>query len=188
MSSQAAINWAPTMEERTQEEWDILSAEWEGYKRGLADRVLEHLMELDREESVFPLTRLGHSLQVATRASRANRDDQYVFCALIHDIGDMLGTYNHADIAAAVVKPFVPPEYTWMVEKHNIFQGYYFWHYVGGDRNAREQFRGHEWFDLTEEFCAEYDQPAFDVNYKSYDIEEFRPLVRQVMATPRSGS
>jgi predicted HD phosphohydrolase len=57
----------------------------------LADRVVE----LDKEQSVFPLSRLGHSLEVATRASNANRDDEYVFCALIHDIGDTLGPYNH---------------------------------------------------------------------------------------------
>jgi predicted HD phosphohydrolase len=185
MSSTAAVQWAPSMKERGEDEWKVLSVEWEEYKHGLADRVLEHLVALDREGSVFPLSRLGHTLQVATRASKAGKDDEYVYCALIHDIGDTLGTYNHADIAAAIVKPFVPPEYHWMVEKHNIFQGYYFWHHIGLDRNAREQYRGHEWFDLTEEFCEEYDQTAFDVNYKSYDLEEFRPLVRQIMASPR---
>jgi predicted HD phosphohydrolase len=185
MSSTAEIHWAPSMKERTQEEWRVLNAEWEDYKHGLADRVLEHLMALDQQASVFPLNRLGHSLQVATRASRAGKDDEYVFCALLHDIGDTLGTFNHQDIAAAVVKPFVRPEYHWMVQQHAIFQGYYFWHYIGGDRNAREKLRGHEWFDLTEEFCDEYDQSAFDVNYRSFDVEEFRPLVREMMASPR---
>jgi len=172
------------MSERTQEEWDVLSSEWKETQAGLADRVLDHLGELDREKSVFPLTRLGHSLQVATRAARAGRDDEYVFCALVHDIGDTLGAYNHADLGAAIVKPFVRPAYHWMVEKHDIFQGYYFWHYVGRDRNAREEYRGHPNFDLTAEFCAEYDQVAFDVNYANLPLEEFRPLVREVMSRP----
>jgi predicted HD phosphohydrolase len=176
--------WAGSMDERTQEEWDVLSSEWKEAQAGLADRVLDHLVELDREKSVFPLTRLGHSLQVATRAARAGRDDEYVFCALVHDIGDTLGTYNHADIAAAIVKPFVRPAYHWMVEKHDVFQGYYFWHHVGRDRNAREQFRGHPNFDLAAEFCADYDQVAFDVNYPNMPLEEFRPLVREVMSRP----
>ena len=78
------------MLERTQEEWDVLTSEWQQAQDGLADRVIEHLAGLDQEKSVFPLTRLGHSLQVATRAARANRDDEYVFCALVHDIGDTL--------------------------------------------------------------------------------------------------
>src|SRR5436305_121125 len=135
--------WGGSMLERTQEEWDVLSSEWKQAQAGLADRVIEHLAGLDQEKSVFPLTRLGHSLQVATRASRAGRDDEYVFCALLHDIGDTLATYNHADLGAAIVKPFVRPAYHWMVQKHDVFQGYFFWHFVGRDRNAREEYRGH---------------------------------------------
>ena len=49
-----------------------------------------------------------------------------------------------------------------MVEKHGIFQGYYFFHYLGLDRNMRDQFAGHEYYDLCAEFCADFDQPAFD--------------------------
>lgn len=176
--------WGGSMAERTQEEWDVLTSEWKQAQAGLADRVIEHLAGLDQEKSVFPLTRLGHSLQVATRASRAGRDDEYVFCALVHDIGDTLATYNHADLGAAIVKPFVRPAYHWMVQKHDIFQGYFFWHYVGRDRNAREEYRGHPNFDLTAEFCEEYDQTAFDVNYANMPLEEFRPLVRDTMSRP----
>jgi predicted HD phosphohydrolase len=188
MTSVEPRRWATSMEERTADEWKVLNAEWEAYKLGLPDRVLYHLRELDRQESTFPVSRLGHSLQVATRAAKAGRDDEYVLCALIHDIGDTLGTYNHADIAAAVLKPFVRPEYHWMVEKHNIFQGYFFWHHIGGDRNARDQFWGHKWYDLTAEFCEEYDQNSFDPSYSSYDLEEFRPLVLKLMAAPRPTS
>ena len=146
--------------------------------------IRDSLMELDREKSVFPLTRLGHSLQVATRAARAGRNDEYVLCALLHDIGDTLGAYNHADLGAAIVKPFVRPEYHWMVEKHDVFQGYYFWHYIGLDQNAREKYRGHPNFDLTAEFCADYDQPSFDVHYANMPLDEFRPLVRDLMSRP----
>jgi predicted HD phosphohydrolase len=176
--------WAGSMLDRTQEEWDVLSSEWGETQTGLADRVLEHLAELDREKSVFPLTRLGHSLQVATRAARAGRDDEYVFCALLHDIGDTLGAYNHADIGAAIVKPFVRPAYHWMVENHDVFQGYFFWHFLGRDRDAREKYRGHPNFDLTAEFCEDYDQSSFDVNYANMRIEDFRPLVRDLMSRP----
>jgi hypothetical protein len=49
----------------------------------------------------------------------------------------------------------------------------------------REQFRGHEWFDYTAEFCHEYDQPAFDPGYDTLRLEHFEPLVRQVMSSPK---
>jgi predicted HD phosphohydrolase len=176
--------WGGSMLERTQEEWDVLTSEWQQAQAVLADRVIEHLAGLDQEKSVFPLTRLGHSLQVATRAARANRDDEYVFCALVHDIGDTLAIYNHADLGAAVVKPFVRPAYHWMVQKHDVFQGYFFWHFVGRDRNAREEYRGHPNFDLTAEFCEDYDQVSFDVNYANMPLEEFQPLVRDLMSRP----
>jgi predicted HD phosphohydrolase len=81
-------------------------------------------------------------------------------------------------VAAAILKPWVPPSYHWMVANHGVFQGYYFWHHIGGDRDAREQFRGHEWFGLTEEFCALYDMPAFDPSYPTPPLEHYEPLIR----------
>jgi predicted HD phosphohydrolase len=72
-----------------------------------------------------------------------------------------------------------------MVEKHGVFQGYYFFHYLGLDRDLREQYRTHEWFDYTAEFCAEYDQPAFDPSYDTLPLEHFEPLVRAQLATAK---
>jgi predicted HD phosphohydrolase len=173
------------MTEGTKADWDIIGGEALRQYAGLADRVLAHLRLLDNDFGGFSVDRLTHSLQTATRAYRADRDDGYVFAALLHDIGDTLGSYNHADVAAAIVKPFVDERNHWMVEKHAIFQGYYFFHHLGLDRNLRDQYRGHEYFDYTEEFCAEYDQPAFDPAYDTLPLEHFEPLVRSVMASPR---
>ncbi|MGH8311251.1 MAG: HD domain-containing protein, partial [Steroidobacteraceae bacterium] len=129
--------------------------------------------------------RLEHSLQTATRAHRDGRDDEYVACALIHDIGDSLGSFNHADIATAILKPFVSEQNLWMVEQHAIFQGYYFFEHMGLDKNLRDRFRGHEWFDYTAEFCEKYDQCSFDPSYDSMRLEEFEPLLRRFFARPR---
>ena len=131
------------MAEGTQEDWNKIVASALEFYPGLVDRVIAHLRLLDGDFGGFPVDRLTHSLQTATRAYRANRDDDYVACALLHDIGDTLGSYNHPDIAAAIVKPFVSDELHWMVEKHGIFQGYYFFHFLGLDRNLRDQFVGH---------------------------------------------
>lgn len=173
------------MTEGTQEDWSIIAGEAIQFAMGLPERVLTHLRLLGGDFGGFAVDRLEHSLQTATRAYRADRDDEYVFCALVHDIGDTLGPLNHADVAAAIVKPFVSEQHHWMVEKHAVFQGYYFFHYLGLDRDAREQFRGHEWFDYTAEFCADFDQPAFDPGYDTLPLEHFEPLVRSVLASPK---
>jgi predicted HD phosphohydrolase len=173
------------MTEGTKEDWDKIAVGAIELAAGLPDRVLAHLRLLGGDYGGFAVDRLEHSLQTASRAHRADRDDEYVFCALIHDIGDLLGPLNHADLAAAVVKPFVSEQNHWMVEKHAIFQGYYFFHHLGLDPDMREQFRGHEWFDYTAEFCHEYDQPAFDPGYDTLPLEHFEPLVRQVMSSPK---
>ena len=178
--------WFTKVEDSTQEDWDALGEEDAVFRGGLADRILGHLRELDDQGSSFHVTRLDHSLQTATMAHRDGRDDEYVACALLHDIGDSIASYNHADLAAAVVKPFVRPEYHWMIEKHAVFQGYYFFHFTGGDRNAREKYRDHPCFDLTADFCEAYDQRAFDPAYPSMALEEFAPLLRTFFAEPRS--
>jgi predicted HD phosphohydrolase len=129
---------------------------------GPADRVLTHLKLLDGDYGGFPIDRLQHSLQTATRAHRGGEERDYVVMALLHDIGDTLGSYNHPDIAAAILKPFVDEKLHWMCQNHGIFQGYYFFHYLGMDRDMREAFRGHEHFEDTARFCELYDQTAFD--------------------------
>ena len=173
------------MADGTQEDWGRIATAALEFYPGLADRVTTHLRLLDGDFGGFQVDRLTHSLQTATRAYRANRDDEYVACALLHDIGDTLGSYNHADIAAAVVKPFVSEAYHWMVDKHAIFQGYYFFHYLGLDRNMRDQFQGHPYYDLTDEFTAEFDQPAFDPNYPTMELDEFAPLLQTFFASPK---
>jgi predicted HD phosphohydrolase len=173
------------MQEGTADDWRVIGADFAQFSRTLPDRVLAHLRLLDGDYGGFPIDRLKHSLQTATRAAKAGRDDEYVVCALLHDIGDTLGSFNHPDIAAAVLKPFVSAENHWIVEKHGIFQGYYFFHHLGLDRNLRDQYRDHPWFDAAAEFCAEYDAPAFDPEAETFALAEFEPLVRAVFAAPK---
>ena len=107
---------------------------------------------------------------------------EYVLCALLHDIGDTLAPFNHPSIAAGMLKPIVSEANHFMVEQHGIFQGYYFWHHIGMDRNTRERFRGSPYFEYTAEFCAKYDQVAFDADYRSEPLEHFEPLIRSFLA------
>lgn len=174
-----------TMVDSTQDDWRMIGAEFVRFAQGLSDRVLAHLALLDGDYGGFPVDRLTHSLQTATRAHADGRDEEYVVCALLHDIGDTLGSFNHPDIAAAILRPFVSDDNHWMVEKHGIFQGYYFFHHLGMDRNMREAFRGHPYFARTEEFCGKYDAPAFDPRAETRPLAFFEPMVRRVLARPR---
>ena len=174
-----------SMEEGTVLDWSIIAHHNLTFAAGLPERMLAHLRMLEGDAGGFAVDRLEHSLQTATRAYRAGRDDEHVVCALLHDIGDILGPYNHADIAASVLKPFVSDANHWMVEKHGVFQGYYFFHHLGLDRNARDEYAGHEFYDHCAEFCLDYDQAAFDPAYDTLPLEHFEPAVRDVLSAPR---
>jgi predicted HD phosphohydrolase len=164
--------------ESTKADWDVIMPQLAVTQSFVPDRIIEQLGHLRSDHVGYPIDRLEHSLQTATRAERDGRDVEYVLCALLHDIGDTLAPYNHEAIAAAIVQPFVSPANHWMVEHHGIFQGYYFWHHIGLDQHAREAFRESPWFEHTEEFCAKYDQIAFDAGYRSEPLEHFEPMIR----------
>ena len=174
------------MTEATPLDWQIIAAHNRVFANDVAKRVIDHLCLLDGDCGGFAVDRLEHSVQTATRAYRANKSEEYVVCSLLHDIGDTLGSYNHPDIAVAVLKPFVSDDHLWMVEKHAIFQGYNFFHHLGLDRDMRDQFLGHRAYDLTVEFCQEFDQPAFDPSYGSMQLSEFIPAVEAVFAEPKN--
>ncbi|MDJ0879024.1 MAG: HD domain-containing protein, partial [Halieaceae bacterium] len=146
------------MTEASKEDWGVIAEHMTDFMRGLPSRLVTHLELLRGDYGGYPVDRLEHCLQTATRALRDGRDEEYVVCALLHDIGDTLGPSNHADVAAVLLEPYVSEENHWIVKHHGIFQGYYFFHHVGLDRDAREAFRGHEYFDACAEFCEKYDQ------------------------------
>ncbi len=174
------------MERGTEADWRIIATAMKPFQRALPDRVIEHLKLLGGDHGGYAVDRLEHSLQTATLAQRDGRDEEYVVCALLHDIGDMLGSANHSDIAAAVLKPFVSEANHWLVEKHGIFQGYYFFHYLGLDRDMRETYRGHEYFVPTADFCEKYDQCAFDPNFESMPLSAFEPMVHRLFERPKN--
>jgi predicted HD phosphohydrolase len=174
------------MAEGTAEDWRIITQTASTFSAGaLPERLIAHLELLRGDDGGFAVDRMEHSLQTATRAHRDGRDEEYVVCALIHDIGDILGPANHAEIGAVILKPFISERNHWMLEHHGVFQGYYFFHHVGLDRDMREQFRGHPDFEHTAQFCHLYDQCAFDPAYDSMPLEAFEPMLRRVLAAPK---
>jgi predicted HD phosphohydrolase len=172
------------MQEGTREDYLLLDESERRYAASLGDRVLDALRKLDHSIEGYPVSRLQHSLQTATRALRDAADEEMVVAALIHDVGDELAPYNHSELAAAILRPYVRPEVTWIVAQHGLFQNYYYVHHFGGDRNARERLRDHPWYAACVHFCAAWDQCSFDPDYRSETLEFFEPLLRRIFARP----
>jgi predicted HD phosphohydrolase len=170
------------MEHGTREDYLLLDESERRYAAGLADRVLEALGKLGQSIEGYPVSRLEHSLQAATRAQRDGADEEMVLAALLHDIGDELAPYNHAEVAAAIIRPYVRPAVTWIVAQHGLFQNYYYVHHLGGDRNARDRLRDHPCYAACVHFCAAWDQCSFDPDYKAQSLAAFEPLVRRIFA------
>jgi predicted HD phosphohydrolase len=183
MSARAGFT---SFQNSTRDDWQLIGAEFVAFSKGLPERVIAHLRLLEGDYGGFPIDRYAHSLQTATRALRDGRDEEYVVCALLHDIGDTLATFNHPDVAAAILKPFVSEADHWMVQHHGIFQGYYFFHHLGLDRDLREQYADSPYYERTAEFCELYDSPAFDPAYANLPLSEFEPMLRRVLASPRN--
>ncbi|MBV9384930.1 MAG: HD domain-containing protein [Chroococcidiopsidaceae cyanobacterium CP_BM_ER_R8_30] len=170
------------MADGTQEDYLIQQELSQPLHAALANRVLTELIGLQQSSPANLISRYEHSLQTATRALRDDADEETVVAALLHDIGDLMAPSNHSAIAAEILRPYVTPSTYWVVEHHGIFQGYYFWHYLGRDRNAREKFRGHPDFERTVDFCHKWDQESFDPSYDTLPLSVFEPMVRSVFA------
>ena len=150
------------------------------YTKGTASRLLEALVGLDESLSGYQVSRLGHSLQSATRAERDGADIDWVVSALLHDIGDIFAPYNHDEYAATILRPFVREQCSWVVEKHGDFQMVYYGQHVGANPEKRENYRGHIYFDDCATFCESWDQNSFDPDYDFLPIGHFEAQVREV--------
>ncbi|MFZ5789925.1 MAG: HD domain-containing protein [Pseudomonadota bacterium] len=169
------------MEDGTTEDYQLLDRLYQKHSRNLPDELMRQLERLAGDKMGYKIDRYQHSLQTATRALRDGADEETVVVALFHDIGDIMAPENHSDLAAAILQPYVSKDNHWLVKHHGIFQGYYFWHHYGLDRNAREAYRDHPMFERTAAFCEKWDQTSFDPNYDTLPMEAFEPMVRRIL-------
>lgn len=170
------------MEHGTQADYDLLSEFHKADVGNLAGRVLDWLRAMDGD-SPYQISRLDHCLQTATRAERDGADDETIVCALLHDIGDILSPANHSQIAAALLQPYVSEKNHWIIRHHGLFQGYYYFHFIGQDRDARDRYRDHPYFEDCARFCANWDQVSFDPDYDTRPLEHFEPRLRALFSS-----
>src|SRR5688572_15919528 len=125
------------MKDGTRDDYLLLEEAEKKHADGLVDRLLSQLIALKDEPLPLQVDRLEHSLQCATRAHRDGADEEIVVAALLHDIGDELAPYNHCELAAAVLRPYVSERTYWVVKYHGVFQAHYYADHFDGDVNAR---------------------------------------------------
>ena len=172
------------MDEGTPSDYALLNRLEEEFVAALPERILAALRELEQSLAGYQISRLEHSLQSATRAERDGADIEMIVGALIHDLGDDLAPLNHSQLAASIIRPYVRGEVAWVIEHHGVFQMYYYGDAMGVDKNAREIYRSHKWFDSCEKFCERWDQMSFDPDYTSYPLAHFEPMVREIFSRP----
>lgn len=172
------------MDAGTQADYALLEKLEKSYISGLPQRILSALENLQDTLGGYQVTRLEHSLQTASRAEADGADIEFIVAALIHDIGDDLAPENHSQMAAAIIRPYVRAEVTWVLEQHGIFQMVYYADKLGLNKDERERYRGHKWFESAEKFCGEWDQTSFDPAYTSKPLSYFAPMVEQIFSRP----
>ena len=170
------------MKDGTKDDYLLLDKHEKKYIEGTADRIIKFMSGLNDTLEGYRITRLEHSLQTATRALNDKASDEMVVAALLHDIGDELAPLNHSEYAATVLKPYVSEKTRWIVEKHGEFQMYYYAHHLGGNRDQREKYKGHKYYQDTLDFCEKWDQKSFDPNFKSLTLKSFEPLIQKIFS------
>jgi len=175
------------MKDGTKEDYLLLDKHEKEFVKKTPERILNYMSGLTSTLEGYQVSRLEHSLQSATRALQDKANDEMIVATLLHDVGDELAFHNHSEFAAAILKPYVNEKTHWIIEKHGLFQLYYYAHHLGYDKNERDKYKGHKYYKDTIDFCENWDQKSFDPNFKSLPLKEFEPFVKKIFnRTPYS--
>ena len=170
------------MKNGTKDDYLFLDKHEKDFANKTSERIIDFMSNLTETLEGYQVSRLEHSLQSATRAYKNGESEEMVVAALLHDIGDELAPMNHSEYAASILKPYVSEKTHWIIEKHGEFQMYYYAHHLGENRNKRDKYKDHKYYEDTINFCEKYDQNSFDPNYKSKPLEFFKPMVKKVFS------
>ena len=172
------------MEDGTKEEYTFLDPLYFQCREGIPEMLLALLKQMQGDRLGYQIDRYQHSLQTATRADRDGSDEETIVCALLHDIGDVLAPDNHSQVAAAILQPYISERNYWVLKHHGLFQGYYYFHHINKDRNIRDNFKDHQFYQACVDFCSQWDQCSFDPDYDTLPLEHFEPMVGRVISEP----
>jgi predicted HD phosphohydrolase len=170
------------MKDGTAQDYQFLHVLENDYIRALPDRLLLALGRLGDSIQGYQVSRLHHSLQSASLAEADGADIETIVATLVHDLGDELAPDNHSQLAAAIVRPYVRAEVTWIIEMHGLFQMKYYAHFYGRDPHGHLAYKDHPWYASCWRFCERYDQAAFDPATPTQPLSHFEPMLREVFS------
>ena len=170
------------MKDGTAQDYQFLHVLENDYIRALPDRLLLALERLGDSIQGYQVSRLHHSLQSASLAEADGADIETIVATLVHDLGDELAPDNHSQLAAAIVRPYVRAELTWIIEMHGLFQMKYYAHFYGRDPHGHLAYKDHPWYASCWRFCERYDQAAFDPATPTQPLSHFEPMLREVFS------
>lgn len=168
-------------------DWEFLNRQRAAFYAAEQARHALRLLEIHRDDPGFgwQVNHYRHSLQSATMAMQAGKDEEYVVMALLHDIGFIACPQRHGEFAAALLGAYVSERNEWMLRRHAIFQDVHAHHHPDVDPNARERWRGHPHFEWAATFVARYDQATVDPGYECAPLSFFEPMVARIFARPQ---
>ena len=172
------------MEDGTAKEYAFLKTIYKDCINDVPNNLLKILKQMQGDKLGYKIDRYTHSLQSATRAERDGADEETIVCTLLHDIGDILAPQNHSQVAASILRPYICEKNFWILKYHGLFQGYYYFHHLSKDRNVRNKYVNHRYYQSCVDFCHKWDQTSFDPNYDTLPLEHFEPIVRKVLSKP----
>jgi predicted HD phosphohydrolase len=169
------------MDDSSREEWMLIGRATVEAQSKVPQQMLAMLRSMEGFDAGFGVDQLHHALQTASLAKRANASDEVILAALCHDVGKVVSIPNHGPIAAEMLKPYVSKDVYHVLRTHQDFQLRHYGAHFGMSQTLRDQYRGESWFALAEQFTDEWDQVAFDPSYPVPPLEEFEPLVKQLL-------
>ena len=171
------------LDDGTDQDFQVMRRVHERNLARLPDLLISMLSSL-KGDAAYPIDRLEHSVQTATRAMRDGADEELIVCALLHDVGETLGPLNHGEVVAAILEPFISEQNRWVLAKHPIFQTYFYAQHLGLDPNARDQYKDDPYYQACVDFTTNWDEVSFDPTYESEPLSTFEPMVRSVLSRP----
>lgn len=171
------------LEDTTEKDFEILKETIQDYALNVPNKILD-LME--RQKTIIdhsPVNLYEHCLQTATRAYLDGADEEMIVIALLHDATmEISHVENHAEVAAAILKPYISENNYWLLKHHHSFQGYYYWDKLGKDSKVREKYMSHPMYRKTIDFCEKWDNPSFDPNFETKPLTFFEPMVKNIFS------
>lgn len=143
----------------------------------LTERTRNNLLKLllsRQDDIVNGVDKYFHSLQTATRAFHDGKDDEYVVCALFHDVAGGICPEHHGLVGALLLEPFICDRNYLVLMHHDTFQ-------LDNWNGKKHREPRNEIEARVIEFVDKYDFPSFDPNYPTEPLETFLPIVQRII-------